>query len=220
MAKVVLFGNGQVSEVAWFYLKNDSDHEVVAFTVDEAYITDAKKLNLPVVPFEKIEEVYSPEQYQMLVMISYSKVNKLRAEKYYEAKRKGYKLISYINSRATVWPGLEIGDNTFIMENNVIQPFVSIGSNVIMWSGNHVGHHSKILDHCFLASHIVVSGSVTVGEYTFIGVNATLRDNINIAEANVIGAGATILHDTEPRQVYLGHPAELKKITSDRLKRI
>ena len=37
--KVVLFGNGQMACFAHTVLTNDSPHEVVAFTVDEAYIT-------------------------------------------------------------------------------------------------------------------------------------------------------------------------------------
>lgn len=41
MSKVVIFGVGQIAEVAYFYLKNDSEHEVAAFTVDGEYIKDS-----------------------------------------------------------------------------------------------------------------------------------------------------------------------------------
>ena len=36
----------------------------------------------------------------MFVAVSYSAVNKVRADKYAEAKQKGYELISYVNSKA------------------------------------------------------------------------------------------------------------------------
>ena len=189
MAKIVIFGIGQLAEVVHFYLTHDSKHEVVAFTADREFIHDDTFAGLPVVPFEEITTRFPPQEYKMFVALSYRGVNKIRADKYRQAKEKGYLLISYVNSRATVWPDLKIGDNTFIFENNVIQPFVTIGSNVTLWSGNHIGHHSRIEDHCFLASHIVVSGAVVVGSYTFIGVNATLRDNIKIGPSCVIGAG-------------------------------
>lgn len=220
MGKIVVFGNGQVASVGYFYLTHDSPHDVVAFTVDRAYIEKDKLFGLPVVPFEEVEVLYPPREHKMLVMISYRKVNKLRAEKYYQAKEKGYEFISYVSSRATSWPGLEVGDNCFIMEENVIQPFVRIGNNVIMWSGNHIGHHSIIKDHCFLASHVVVSGSVTIEPYCFIGVNATIRDNITIAAECVIGAGALILSDTREKGVYVGKAAELIPRESNKLSTI
>lgn len=220
MAKVIIFGNGQMAAVAHFYLTHDSEHDVAAFTVDRAYIADDSVCGLPVVPFEEVEKLYPPEQFEMLVMVSYQKVNKLRSEKYQQSKAKGYRLISYVSSKAVTWPGLAIGDNCFIMESNVIQPFVEIGNDVILWSGNHIGHHTKIEDHCFLASHVVVSGSVVVGPYCFLGVNATIRDNITLGRETVIGAGTLVLQDTPERGVYIGDPSELKSVPSNRLRGI
>jgi sugar O-acyltransferase (sialic acid O-acetyltransferase NeuD family) len=220
MAKIVIFGNQQIASVGYFYLTHDSSHEVVAFTVDREYIKEDTLFDLPVVPFEEVKALYPPDEFKMSVMISYRRVNKLRAEKYYQAKDKGYELISYVSSRATTWPELMIGDNCFIFEDNVIQPFVEIGNNVIMWSGNHIGHHTVIKDHCFLASHIVVSGSVTIEPYCFLGVNATLRDNITIARECVIGAGALILQDTQERGVHIGQKAKLIPKPSNELRNI
>lgn len=220
MAKVIIFGNGQIASVGYFYLTHDSEHEVVAFTVDRAFVREESLFGLPVVPFEEVEKLYPPDQYKMLVMVSYRKVNKLRSEKYGQAKDKGYELISYVSSKATTWPGLVLGDNCFIMENNVIQPFVEIGNNVILWSGNHIGHHTRIQDHCFLASHVVVSGSVTVGPYCFLGVNATIRDNITLGAETVVGAGALILRDAPDRGVFIGESCEPRGIPSNRLRDI
>lgn len=219
MAKVVIFGNSEIAEIAHFYLKADSEHEIVGFTVDEAYLKEESFHKLSVVPYETLEEFYTPEEYKLFIPISYKKVNKLRAEKYYNAKERGYSFISYISSKAAYY-GTPVGENTFIFENNVIQPFTSIGNNCIIWSGNHIGHHSVIKDHCFLASQIVVSGAVTVEEYTFIGVNATLRDNIKIGKENVIGAGSVILKDTQDREVYSPGGTEKLKVPSNRLRGI
>jgi sugar O-acyltransferase (sialic acid O-acetyltransferase NeuD family) len=156
----------------------------------------------------------------MFVPISYKNVNKLRAEKYHQAKAKGYRLISYVCSKAVTWPGLVVGDNCFIFESNVIQPYVEIGNNVILWSGNHIGHHTKIGDHCFISSHVVVSGSVTIEPYCFFGVNSTIRDGITIARECVIGAGALILKDTKEKEIYAGERTNPQAQSSDRLKRI
>ena len=171
--------------------------------------------NLPVIAFDEIENEYPPEKYKMFVSISFTNLNKLRKKKYQEAKEKGYELISYVCSRATTWPNLDIGDNCFIFEDNVIQPYVKIGNNVILWSVNHIGHHTTISDHCFIASHVVISGSVTVGERCFFGVNSTIRDNIKIAKNCVIGAGAIITKDTVENGIYYGPRANVLKQTGD-----
>jgi sugar O-acyltransferase (sialic acid O-acetyltransferase NeuD family) len=207
--KVLIFGAGSFAEVVYYYLTKDSPFEVVAFTVDEKYITEKEKFGLPVVPFEKIEDVYPPDKFKMFVAIAYRNLNKIRAHKYREAKEKGYELISYICSKAIVWDNVEVGDNCFIFEANVIQPFVKIGNDVIIWSGNHIGHHTTIGDHCFIASHAVISGHVKIEPYCFLGVNATIRDGITIAKECLIGADALIIKDTQERGVYAGHPAKL-----------
>ena len=219
MAKVIIFGVGQIAEIAHFYLTTDSEHEVVAFTVDEDFLEQDEFHDLPVVAYENIEQVYSPNEYKLFIPISYKKVNKLRAHKFFDAKSKGYECVSYISSKATYY-NTPVGENCFIFENNVIQPFVTIGDNCILWSGNHIGHHTTIENHCFLASHVVVSGSVSIGEYCFVGVNATIRDNIKIGKENVIGAGAIILSDTDDGAVFPSKETEKSRIPSNKLRGI
>ena len=219
MAKIVIFGAGQIAELAEFYLRRDSEHEPVAFTVDAQYLELEKLCGLPVVAFEELA-AFSPNEHRSFVALSYSKVNQIRAEKLEQVKRAGYAPVSYVSSKATVWPGLEVGGNCFVLEDNTIQPFVRIGSNVTLWSGNHIGHHAVIGDHCFISSHVVVSGGVTVGERCFLGVNATIRDHVRLGSGTVVGAGALILRDTEPNQVLSSSPAKLSKVPSDRLTRL
>jgi sugar O-acyltransferase (sialic acid O-acetyltransferase NeuD family) len=202
VSAVVLFGTGDFAQIACEYLRRDSPHEVVAFTVHERYIEARELLGVPVVPFEEIEERHPPSDCAMFVAVGFSRVNKTRREVYEDCRRRGYELISYVNSKAVHWGDLDLGDNCFVFEANVIQPFVRIGSNVILWSGNHIGHHAQIGDHSFIASHAVISGNVTIGEETFVGVNATFRDGVTVAPRCVIGAGALIMKDTEEGGVY------------------
>jgi len=217
---LVIFGSGDIAQLAHLYFSTDSDYQVVAFTVDAAYISDTTFCGLPVVAFEEVTRHYATEDYELFVALSYTKLNALRKEKYHAAKALGYRLASFISSNATVLNKGSIGENCFIFEDNTIQPFVTIGNNVTLWSGNHIGHHSTLKDHCFIASHVVVSGGVEIGEQCFIGVNATLRDHIKIGEKCVIGAGALLLADTEPEGVYIGTATERSKVPSTRLRRI
>jgi sugar O-acyltransferase (sialic acid O-acetyltransferase NeuD family) len=217
MSKLVIFGAGDIARLAHFYFSRDSEHEVVAFTVDQKYRQANTFLDLPLVSFEEVSTRYPADEYRMFVALSYAKMNKLREEKYNGAKEKGYQLVSYVSSRCSFLTDHPIGDNCFILEDNTIQPFVKIGNNVTLWSGNHIGHDAIIEDHCFLASHIVVSGYVRIGNNCFIGVNATLRNSITIAPETLIGAGAVIMKDTVEKGVYLPPRAELFNKTSDQI---
>lgn len=220
MKKLVIFGLGDIAQLAHFYFTSDSPYEVAAFTVDAAYLEECFSCDLPVVPFEEVAEHYPPENYDLFVALSYSKLNAVRKEKFLAAKKMGYKLVSFVSSRATVLNEGRIGENCFILEDNTIQPFVTIGNNVTLWSGNHIGHHSEIHDHTFIASHVVVSGGVEIGEQCFVGVNATLRDHIKIGDRCVVGAGALLLADAAPEGVYIGTATERSKVPSSRLRGI
>ena len=217
MARIVIFGAGDIARLAHFYFTSDSEHEVVAFTVDAAYRQGDSFRDLPLVDFETLPTTHPPDQYKLFVALSYAQMNQLRAAKYHAAKAQGYELVSYVSSRCTYLAPAPPGDNCFILEDNTIQPFVTIGSNVTLWSGNHIGHDATIADHCFLASQIVVSGHVHIGEACFIGVNATLRNGIRIAPRTLIGAGAVIMKDTKEKGVYLPQRAELFSKSSDEI---
>jgi sugar O-acyltransferase (sialic acid O-acetyltransferase NeuD family) len=218
--RLIIFGSGDIAQLAHFYFSTDSEYEVVAFTVDTAYLTNRTFCGLPVIAFEEIAKHYTPERYEFFIALSYSKLNAVRKDKYLAVKAKGYRLTSFISSHATVLNEGRIGENCFIFEDNTIQPFVTIGNNVTLWSGNHIGHHSTIKDHSFVASHVVISGGVEIGEQCFIGVNATLRDHIKIGNKCVIGAGTLLLADADPEGVYIGKATERSRIPSTKLRRI
>lgn len=217
---LVIFGSGEIAQLAHYYFSTDSNYEVVAFTIDAGYIKESSFCGLPVVAFEDIAKHFPPESNDFFVALSYSKLNSIRKNKFLSAKEKGYTLVSFISSHATVLNDGKVGENCFIFEDNTIQPFVTIGSNVTLWSGNHIGHHSIIHDHTFIASHVVVSGGVEIGEQCFIGVNATLRDHIKVGDRCVVGAGVLLLADAEPDGLYIGSATERSKAPSNRVKHI
>ncbi|HEX5093991.1 MAG TPA: acetyltransferase [Burkholderiales bacterium] len=217
---LVLFGAGDIAQLAHYYFSKDSSYRVAAFTVDGAFLKSPALEGLPVVPFEDVARRFPPAEFEMFVALSYAGLNALRKEKYLAAKAMGYRLASYVSSRATVLNEGAIGDNCFILEDNTVQPFVRIGNNVTLWSGNHVGHHSRIGDHTFVASHVVISGGVEIGESCFLGVNATLRDHIRVGDRTVVGAGAVLLSDAEPEGVYVQEATERSKVPSSRVRKL
>ena len=220
MADLVIFGTGDIGELAHYYFTHDSPHRVAGFTVDRDYLTAPTFCDLPVVAFEELASRFPAAEYDAFVAVSYSRLNQVRATKCAALKAAGYRLVSYVSSRATVFPDLHHGENCFILEDNTIQPRARIGNNVTLWSGNHIGHHSTIEDNVFVASHVVISGGVTIGDSCFLGVNVTIRDHVRIGRRCVIGAGALIVADAEDEGVYTTPPAERSRVPSSRLRRI
>ncbi len=197
MKPVVIFGVGAFAQVAEVYLRKDSPREVVAYTVDGEYVSANEFAGLPVVAFEQLLESHPPERVDLLVATGFRGVNTVRRGIYERCKQHGYEFVKYVSSKAMMMSDEGVGENTFVFEANVIQPFAQIGDDAVVWSGNHIGHHSRIGDHCFIASHAVISGHVVVGEMSFVGVNATMRDGITLGPKCVIGAGAVVLRDQE-----------------------
>jgi len=208
MARVIIVGDGETAELAYEYLTHDSPHEVVAFCVERQYGKKDQLFGLPVIHFEEMNNLYPPDKYEAFVAISYTQLNRVRRRLYQEAKKKGYKFVSYVSSHAFVWRNVEVGENCFIMENNVLQYAVRVGNNVVLWSGNHVGHQSVIRENVFVSSHVVISGYCEIGENCFLGVNSCIANNVKIAKDCLIGMGAVVHKDTEERKVYVGNPAK------------
>ena len=220
MSKVIIFGTGKIADEAYFYLTNDSPHEIVAFTVDSAYHTSTEKFGLPTVPFEEVQSRYPPSDNKMFVAVGYQELNRFRAQKYDEAKAKGYELVSYVSSRASNFGDVEIGDNCFVLEFATIQPCSSIGNDVFIWSGNHVGHHASVGDHCYIAGNVVISGNTKIEPYCFIGVSATLGHEITIGRESLIGAGSLITKDVTPNSVYITPDTQKYRLDSSTFLRL
>jgi sugar O-acyltransferase (sialic acid O-acetyltransferase NeuD family) len=216
MAKIVIFGTLDTASLAHFYLKHDSEHDVVAFTVHQQYMPDVENFEgLPIIPFEQLSTFYPPSTYSFFAPMTGRQMSKTRAGIYQQAKAQGYTCISYVSSKATLFPGAQIGENCFILEDNTIQPFTTVGHNVVMWSGNHIGHHGVIHDHVFFTSHVVLSGHCIVEPYCWFGVNATIRDYTHLAEGTLIAMGACLTkQETEPWSVYMGVPAKKASMSS------
>jgi sugar O-acyltransferase (sialic acid O-acetyltransferase NeuD family) len=218
MKKVVLFGCGRYAESVYYSLACSSSFDVAGFTVDSQYMTQESLAGLPVVPFERVEAVFPPEEYDMLLPLSFQRLNRLREEKYHQAKARGYSLVTFISPRATTMPGLVIGDNCIVCENTSIGHCVEIGNNVSIGPNVVICHHAVIKDHCFISPGVVILGSVTIGPYTLLGANSTIKEKGAIGAECLVGAGVTITTDTPERGVYLGAAPELLSKSSDEVR--
>ena len=221
MAKnIIIFGTGEIAQLADYYFTYDSEYTVVGFTADRKFIKSDKFNGKPLIPLDEMLEKYPPSDFKMHVALSYSKLNLVRQEKYDQTKSMGYTLVSYVCSKSVSWPDLNMGDNCFILENQTIQPTVKIGNNVMIWSGNHLGHGCHIADHTYLSSHICISGHTTIGERCFIGVNSTFKDFISIGDRVFVAMGADVTQNVPDDSVVLGSKSSILTIENSLAQKI
>jgi len=191
-SKLLLFGTGDLAQIAFEYFNADTRCEVAAFVVDREYLDKSEFCGTPVVGFDEVTSLYPPDSHAAHVCVVYGDMNRTRAATIERFRAKGYKLARYISPHAFVSPSAIIGEHAFIFENNVIQPHVTIGNNVILWSGNHVGHHSTIGNNVFISSHVVVSGHCSIGDNVFIGVNSTIPNGCIVGKESWIAYGSIV----------------------------
>lgn len=212
MKKILIIGDNEFAEIASVYFAKDYRYETVAFVVEKKYITRNEIIGIPIIAFEDITELFNPSEYGFFAAPVYTQLNRLRQRFYEQCKAWGYEPLQYISPHAFVWENVQIGENTFIFEDNTIQYNAKIGNNVILWSGNHVGHSAVIEDNCFISSHVVVSGYTKIGNNSFLGVNSTLGNNIEFPADSILAAGAvTSKSFSDIGSIYVGNPA--KKIS-------
>lgn len=214
-----MFGTGTHAINIYYHLIHDSPYEIIAFTIDDHVWNSSTSTicGLPVVPFSEAIHCYPSKEYKMCVAVSFRDVNKLRAEKYHQVKSYGYELISYVSSRARVWPEVEVGDNTFILDNSLVLPCAKIGCDVVLASGSVVSHHAEVGDHSFIAANAVILGSAVIEPFVVLGANSTVNDRVVVARECIIDSGVTIHKRTKEKGVYLNQQEVLQKKRSDEL---
>src|SRR4051812_26072940 len=109
MSRIVLFGTGGGADTAYRYFSRDTSHEIVAFTVDAVHRKSETFRSLPLVDFERVQEIYPPNEYKMFVLLNFRNLSELRIRKYHEAKAKGYTLASYVASNIFRIEDIQVG---------------------------------------------------------------------------------------------------------------
>lgn len=192
--KVVIYGVGRMAEFIHYSFQNDSVYEIVAFCADDAYLDDSRQylFGCPVLSFSETTIQFPPNEYLMHIAVGRNNAREIIFNKVREA---GYAFANYICSKASVWPDLKVGENVFIDQASVIQPYVTIGDNCML-IGARIGHHSSIGSNSLL-SGTALAGSVIIGSNSFLGLNSGIKEGVRVGKHNIIGAGCFISKDTK-----------------------
>ena len=209
---VIIYGNGRIARVLFKFVKHELN--VACFTVDDCFITDKTLLDLPVYPFDKIDKLYSPADFKILLAVGYHEMNRLRRSLFSQIKSRGYTIGSYIHPSVVLHDDVRIGEGNLILDNVSIQPEVKIGNNNFIWSNSVIAHGVNISDHCWIASGSVIAGDSKINSGCFLGINSTISHNVIIGKETFIGGSSLINRDTPSNSVHISRPAEKHRLDS------
>lgn len=208
--KLIIYGIGKLAEYVKYVFEEDTDFKVISFCIQRDLHKSSTFLNLPLVPFDDLEEQFPPDSYSLFIAVGHNEVRKRIFE---EAQTRNYNLPNYISSKANTWKNLKVGQNCFIGEGSTIQPFVEIGNSCILFAAN-IGHHTTIGNHV-LVSAMTLGGNVQVEDNCFLGMNSTIAQNVKVGQNSIVGMGCSISRNTAPNSVYTAKGTLLRNLSSE-----
>ncbi len=209
--KVIIYGIGKLAEYAAYVFKEDSNFNVIGYCIEEDYLKSHPELS-NIQSFENItSELLKTDTFLFIAVGN----NIIRERIFSIAKQNRFKFATYVSSRASTWENLKIGENCFIGEGSIIQPFVEIKNNSFLF-GARLGHHCVIGENVLLSGP-TLGGNVKIGDYSFIGLNSVIQQNIQIGKKNIIGMGVAITKSTLDHSVFSAPKIKKRDISYDQI---
>lgn len=212
--KIIIFGNSSMAKVLYSYARKSFD--VCGFTVDDFCIKDGEKefCALPLVPFSKVTEKFSPKEYKMIFAIGFIDMNELREKKSEAAKAKGYEFVSYVDKSVQMHDGVEIEENCVILDFVSIHPGAKIKTGTFISGNVNLGHDCIVEPYNWINAGVSMAGGCKIGKGCFFGVNSCVAHEVKLGERNFVAAGVVINKDTKDDEVYLAEPSQRFRLNS------
>lgn len=169
--------------------------------------------DLPVYPFETLEQYVNIESVEILLSIGYNKMNQHRETKYEGCKSRGFNVHTFISKHAVVYAD-SIGEGCIIMPGAYVGPYSKLGLCNVERAGCVLSHHERIGNFNWIADGCTYGGDVVQGNNSFIGLGTTVRNGISIADNTFVGAHSYLNHNSAIDSVYYGNPAVKQEISS------
>lgn len=213
--KLLIYGSGRLAEYAAYVFENDSEYKIEGFCMERDYLLKNPQTNKEMHVFEEIEDRFSEENHFLFIAVGN---NLVRESIYNIAKEKGIRMATYISTKASTWANLETGDNCFIDEGCVLQPFITIEDNSILFT-SQIGHHTHIGKHV-LISGAKTGGNVHIGNHCYIGLNASIKQNLTISRNCIIGMGCIIEKNISKSSVFTHKGTTNRNLDPDQIARL
>ena len=196
MKKIIIFGTTAFSRLMKWYIENDSDDKIISFTLNEQYINEKYFCDLPVIPYENLKEIYPEKDFQILITVGYSQMNKIREKIYNQCIKDGYEIASFIHSTVTRYSE-DIGKGNIFLEGVKLQPFCKVGNGNIVQHFTIISHEAEVGNFNYFAGNSHIAGLSKVDNNCFVGINGIVQNDVHLASYNLVGAGTCVSKDTE-----------------------
>lgn len=125
----------------------------------------------------------------------------------------GGAITSFISPFSRISPyATSFGNGTLVLNQVVIEPGVTMGTNCIVNKKANIAHGCHIGNDCEIGPAAILTGEVQLGDNCYIGTGAILHPKIRIGNNAVIAAGAVVTKHVPPNAVLSGNPAQIKYI--------
>ncbi len=121
---------------------------------------------------------------------------------------------------------LEIGDCNEIREHATLHigtedggGVTRIGNHNLLMINAHVAHDCFVEDHCILANNVMLAGHILVESWAVLSGGVAVNHFTTIGHHSFIGGLATVVHDVPPYMIADGHPAAIRGLNRNGLKR-
>lgn len=216
--KLLIFGAGKIAESVSYFFNRDSDYEIAAYVVDDPFVKADLFLDKPLIKQSELEINYPSKGFTVFVAVGYQGINQLRTSKFQYLKNAGYSFAHYVSPY--VKGDFNVGENSIVMDNAIVQPCAKFGNNVFVWGGAMVGHHANIEDNCWLTGGCQIGGIVKLGEGTFVGLGAVIGNEVKIGKNCMIGASTLTTKNLEDKTVLMTSPTEIHRLNSEQFIRM
>jgi len=217
--KIIVFGNGGHARTVFGYLFHEKI--VCGFVVDDTFVESQSVIGgYSVVPLSKINEIFPPEKYSVLVALGFKDMNQLRKEKSDELKALGYEFVSFVDDSVRTPSDYSIAANSIIIGNVDIHEGTRIREGVFVSSGAVLGHDSILEEYSWIGSGAVLAGCVVVGAHSVLGMNVSVKQNAILGHHTLVSPNAFVNIDTEAFASIVTNPSKIVRIDSRRLHKL
>lgn len=207
--KVVVYGNTILSQMLYYDSLQHADFQIVAFTVDEEYLTSDTFLGLPQVDFTKVQALYPPHEYDMIAVRGGYTHMRSREVMYLRAKAQGYTMRNYISPTVDTTPSVSMGENNIVFGQTHLGIGGSMGSNNIIRQQVYIGHDFRMNNNNVIGVGCRIGGNCQIEDTCYFGLGAVVVNNTKIAKESLVGAGSVVIRHTEPYSKNVGNPSRV-----------
>lgn len=209
--RVVIVGAGGFGRGVYSWLSQSPRHRQAKSIQEVVFVDDKLPDAHPKAPVVGTVRDYKPDENdEVIVAVG---VPEVRREIVERLDAMGAIFHSFIDDRAIIAEGVQIGQGAVICPGTVISANAAIGSHVHINFNCSVGHDTLLGNFTTLSPMTNVMGEVLVGSEVFFGGSSSVLPRIAIGDGVVVGAGSTVVHGLENHATVKGTPARTSLTT-------